>query len=273
MEDHKILLTGDYWHQDFQHIVSGFGVPVTLVPIEKVETVSDSSFDLIVIAQSRRNQFFAEDVEQIQETFAGIPVVGLLGSWCEGETRSGSPWPGVIRVYWHQWEGQYERFAKQLAESGITQWHAPRTSTPADRIAARIPRTPDSRQIQYIGISAWTPTQHEMVADAVKTLGWKSRWVERFMWDGETTQMISAICVEADGWSASLQNRIKWLRNEIPNAPLVLLLNYPRKSQLEAIQMAGVSEVVSKPFELDDLKSAIVRAVENQTQSSLETSV
>lgn len=272
MEDHKILLTGDFWHQDFQHIVSGFGVPVTLVPIDKVETVGDSRFDLVVIAQSRRNQFFTEDVEQVQAMFAGIPVVALLGSWCEGETRSGSPWPGVVRVYWHQWEGQYERFSKQLAETGITQWHAPRTSTPADRAAARVPGTANSKDIQYIGISAWSPTQHEMIDDAIKSLGWKSRWVERFMWDGETTKMISAVCVEADGWSVSLQNRIKWLRTEIPNTPLVLLLNYPRKSELEEIRNSGVSEVVSKPFELDELKSAIVRAVENRSRSNAETS-
>lgn len=273
MEDHKILVTGDYWHQDFQHIVSGFGVPVTLVPIDKVETVSESSFDLVVIAQSRRNQFFTEDIEQIQEMVGGIPVVALLGSWCEGEIRSGSPWPGVIRVYWHQWKGHYERFAKQLADTGITQWHMPRTSTVADRIVSRRPLTVNAEEIQYIGISAWSPTQHAMLDDAIKSLGWKSRWVERFMWDGETTKMISAICVEADGWSTSLQNRIKWLRSEIPNAPLVLLLNYPRESELEAIHDAGVSEVISKPFELDDLKSAVVRAVESRSRSILKISV
>ena len=266
MTDHKILLTGDFWHEDFQPIVSGLKAPTTLVPFEKVESVGESKFDLILIAQSRRDQHSANDVEMLQAMFPMTPLIAVLGSWCEGETRSGTPWPGVTRVYWHQWEGRYQNFVDQLAESGITEWHAPRTSTIGDKIAipSAISKDPP---IQYVAISAWTDSKHAMVADAIQHFGWQSCWVERGVWNTETVTAVDAICIEADAWSDDLASRIKWIQGEVPHTPMILLASYPRVDELKAIKAAGVSEVVSKPFELIELHTAIIRAIEIQNES------
>jgi CheY-like chemotaxis protein len=265
MKDQTILVTGDYWHPDFQSFLCKLEIPVTMVPIDKVDSVNETRFDLLVIAQARRNQFSTAQIEKLQSQFVNLPMVALLGSWCEGELRSGAPWPGVTRVYWHQWQGRYEQFVNQLDQAGITDWHAPRTSSVADRVASQhVDGLSDSAaelHMGYIGISAWTHIQYEMVADAVKQFGWRSRWVERAIWDAATSRLVSAICVDANSWASDLENRLKWLREELPEAPLVLLLNYPRLDELESIHQAGVREVVSKPFELNDLKSAILRAV------------
>ncbi len=271
MNDHKILLTGDFWHHEFKGIVSSFDVPVTLVPIEKVESVSDSTFDLIIIAQSRRSQFFASDVEKIQAIFALTPVVGLLGSWCEGEPRSGTPFPGVKRVYWHQWKGRYERFVDELEDSGITGWHTPKTFSVADQISTNHCQPMHSGEIQFVGISAWSRTQYEMVADAIRQFGWEPRWFERATWDEEAARSISAICVEADSWCPDLLKRIKWIRNEIPEAPIVLVLSYPRESEMKEILATGIAEVVSKPFELCDLRSAIHRSTGAKAAAAFES--
>lgn len=262
MKDHTILVTGEYWHPDFQFLLRKLDVPITMVPIQKITSVNQSHFDLILIVEARRNQVCRDDVEALQAMFVGVPMVALLGSWCEGEPRSGAPWPGVIRVYWHQWEGRYDRFVSQLQQAGITDWHAPLTSTVADRMARQSTADPDSAAtISCIGISAWTHSQFEMLADAMNHFGWHSRWVERSMWNGATTKLVSAICVDADGWTPELENRLKWLREEIPETPMVLLLNYPRHDELDSIRQAGILGVISKPFELGDLKSAIERAV------------
>ncbi len=261
MEDHKILLTGDYWHPDFRQIVSSFEAPVTLVPIEKIESVSGGDFDLVVVAQSRRDQFATLDIEKIQEMFANTPVVDLLGSWCEGEVRSGCPFPGLIRVYWHQWQGRYENFVVQLAESDVTDWHAPRTSSVADRVLTSVESTKTqtrSATVNFVGISAWHQDQYEMLADAARSFGWKPCWVERAVWDAESSSAISVVCIEADSWSPNVRKRVDWIRSEIPATPMVLILNYPRADELESIHAAGISKIVSKPFELIDLKSAIL---------------
>ena len=42
---------------------------------------------------------------------------------------------------------------------------------------------------------------------------------------------------------------------------MVLLLNYPREDELESIRQSGISSVISKPFELEDLRAAIQLAI------------
>jgi hypothetical protein len=266
MAMHKILVTGDFWHTDFQTIVSKFDVPVTLVPFDKVETVVDQNYDLVVLAQSRRDQFLESEVEELLANFPAVPVVGLLGSWCEGESRSGRPYPGVIRVYWHQWEGRYSQFVEQLGKSGITSWHAPRTATSSDHIVAQTIQKDFSLGSGYIGVSAWTRSEFEMLDDAITSFGWRSRWVERSIWDAASSATVSVMCVIADSWTAELEKRIQWLNSEIPDVPFVLLLNYPRQSDAESIASAGISSVVSKPFELQDLKVAIAKAAGKELQ-------
>ena len=272
MTNHKILFTGDYWHSDFQPIVSGFEVPITLVPIEKAESVCDTSYDLIVVAQARRGQYSVEQIEKLQALYSGIPMISLLGSWCEGESRSGTPWPGVTRVYWHQWEGRYQKFAQQLTESGITEWHIPRTASIADRIM-NTKRISSPNDIGRIAVSAWTNTSFAMVDDAINHFGWTSCWVERSIWNAETVSSVDAICIEADSWCDDLLNRINWVRREVPQTPMVLILNYPRTDEIAKIKAAGISEVVSKPFELDELQKAIVRAAKSHSDVDLSHSV
>ena len=224
MNDCKILFTGDFWHSDFRSVVSGFEVPTTLVPIEKIATVGDSAFDLVVVAQSRRGQYSKDQIENIQNMFPTTPIVGLLGSWCEGEVRSGNPWPGVLRVYWHQWEGRFADFKKQLEEEGVTDWHVPRTTSVGDLIANSNFR-PDGQMNLFVAISAWTETKHSMISDAIDSYGWTSCWVERAIWNAETVSAVDAICIEADVWCDDLANRIKWIRSEVPQTPMVLVLS------------------------------------------------
>ena len=270
MSDHKVLFTGDFWHSDFQSVLSQFEVPVTLVSFEKAKSLADSRFDLVVIAQARRGQHSETEVEELCALFSTTPVVALLGSWCEGETRSGNPWPGVPRVYWHQWQGRYRKFTNQLEQHEITDWHAAKTSTIADQVV-NSKAIEDTNSIQCVVISAWTNQQHAMVADAISHFGWSSCWVERAIWNAETARAIDAIVVEADSWSSELAGRIKWVRRQVGDCPIVLITNYPRQGNLEEIKAAGISEVISKPFELNALKTAVVQAFESSQEIGFDS--
>jgi len=260
MSEHKILVTGDFWHSDFQSILAGLEVPVTLVPFERAQAIVDGSFDLVVIAQARRGQHSAEEVQKLQTLFSTTPIIALLGSWCEGETRSGTPWPGIPRVYWHQWEGRYQKFASQLQRFGVSDWHAARTTTAADRVVnSNVVDYPN--KVSCVAISAWANEKHAMVADAINHFGWSSCWVERAVWNAETSAAIDVVVIEADGWSVDLVNRVRWIQRQVVCTPMVLVTNYPRRDQLETIEAMGINGVVSKPFELDELKTAVVNAV------------
>src|SRR5262245_51191431 len=71
--------------------------------------------ELIVLTQSRPGEVSCEAVDRLRSAAPLSRLVGLLGSWCEGEVRSGHPWPAVERVYWHQWPAWLVREMRQLA--------------------------------------------------------------------------------------------------------------------------------------------------------------
>lgn len=257
-------MSGDYWQEDFKSLLTSINVHMTMTPIEKLSLMKDNEerFDLIVLAQSRRNQVDDSIVRFLQTEFPGMPIAFVLGSWCEGETRSGEPVPGVVRVYWHQWKGQYDKFVQQLETSGITDWHLPATATVADRIEQG--KAPDNDVCRLIiGISAWTQTQYEMVADALTTLGYRARWLERSIWDAQAFRLLSAICIDANSLTDDLVNRVSWLRTTFPDRPMVLILNFPRADEVASASDLGIAEVLAKPFELAELHAALKRATES----------
>ena len=263
----KVLLTGDYWHSDFRSLIPKMDCATTLVPLEKLsdEHLIDSSFDLIVLAASRRNQFSHEWVESIRGKASPTPLVALLGTWCEGEQRSGEPWPGVQRIYWHQWQSRFDHFIRQLASDQVCDWQLPATSNHADSAMnfTSLDTTKVFDKRLSVGVSAVSEIHYQMVADALQTRVAAPHWIERQHCDAAVIEQLSLIVVDADSWNRDVEDRIHWLRNGLKiDTPIVLLLNFPRQSDLAALNAVGISEVVSKPFQLSDFALAIERAVE-----------
>ena len=71
--------------------------------------------DVIVVVQAFPGQFSHAMVDRLRRAAPLARLIGLLGSWCEGETRTGSPWPGAVRTYWHQWAIRCDRELRRLA--------------------------------------------------------------------------------------------------------------------------------------------------------------
>ena len=267
----KVLLTGDYWHCDFRALIPNADCITTLVPTEKLsdEHLIDASFDLIVLAASRRNQFSHDWVEAIRGKASPTPVVALLGTWCEGEQRSGEPWPGVQRIYWHQWQSRFAQFVRQLRSDQVCDWQLPATSNHADSAmnfdSPNKPPTSDSRLI--VGVSAVSDIHYQMIADASQAVAAELHWLERQPSD-ESFEQLSLVVVDADSWNRDVKDRIQRIRNDLKiDTPIVLLLNFPRQSDLIAISAMGISDVVSKPFQLSDLELAIEDAVASNEHS------
>jgi hypothetical protein len=262
----RVLLTGDYWHSDFQGLIASTVCVTTLVPEDKVtnEHLSVREYDLVVVAASRPNQFSASWIESLRATIAPTPVVALLGSWCEGEQRSGDPWPGVKRVYWHQWRGRFDFFASELGDLQVGIWNLPATANDADTIDHILKGGFDASigNDWNIGISSLSEDAYQMLQDALQTLNSSTCWIERQQWDAQATEQLTAVCVEADTWNETVEARIEWLRDDLEiDAPIILLLNFPRKNDVQAAKSAGVIDVVSKPFQLPDIAAAIDRSI------------
>lgn len=277
-----ILVTGDYWHSDFKDLIGAGPASTTLVTMDKFLHPADAdpsasallaiggqdSFDLVVIAQSRQGQFDQSMIDAVKSFAGSTPVVMMLGSWCEGELRSDQPAEGVTRVFWHQWQGRFETFEKHLADSGVTLWHGPTTETDADRIVASraLDSVSDSEHL-CIGVSAWNVEAYDSLSAAIQSFGWKTRWVERTNLPS-LAGAINAVCIDANSLDENLERRINWLKEQVLDAPLVLTLNFPRKDEVSRLRGMGVSHLVSKPFELNDLRAAISQSVEAVGEST-----
>lgn len=273
----RILVTGDYWHSDFKDLIADCPVATTLVTIDKFlhdpsSTLStlvddDAGFDLVAIAQSRQGQFDQALIDAVKVFAGATPVVVMLGSWCEGEIRSDRPAEGVKRVFWHQWRGRFSTFVSHLADDGVTLWHGAETETDADRIvhtSARGSGTPSEHLT--IGVSAWNVETYDSLSAGIQSFGWKTRWVERSSLSN-LAGAINAVCIDANSLDENLERRLTWLKEQVFDVPMVLALNFPRNNEVSELHNMGVSHVVSKPFELNDLRVAIEQAVEVKAKS------
>ena len=263
MASPRVLLSGDYWHADYRDLIARMTIAATLTPLDKITTVDTQRFSLIIIAQSRSGQFDQAKIDAVVTKNPSTPVVMLLGSWCEGERRSDTPVEGVKRVFWHQWKGRFQSFCDQLSSQGISIWHSPATLSDADRVSEQ---KIGLNQSHVIGVSALNEQTYESLAQGISAIGGKPKWVERISW-ANLAASISAICIDADSLSPTLEKRISWVKSQIKHVPLIVLMNFPRRQDVEELQRVGVSRIVSKPFELADLQSAIEAVIDVDRES------
>lgn len=243
-ESPRVLVTGDFWHPEFADLIGGLDVPAMLLPWPKLSQLREcpGTVDLVLIGQSHRGAIQQSDVDRLRQWWPEIPVVVLLGSWCEGESRSGTPLQGVTRVYWHQWQGQFKQ---------LQQWVSPAV-TPAPAAVEK------SRQV---AVSALSQAQFEMVEDALELLGLQAIWAEKSIWQAEESSTISAVCLDCESLTENLTNRLIFLRKQFPDQPVFLLMGFPRKHEVQSLKSYWhVAGVISKPIDLTSLASAFEQA-------------
>ena len=264
MQNLKILLTGDYWHSDFQRLIGAAAVPITLQPLPHILAGSNrqsSDYGAVIIAQSRRGQFESEQLEQLISQFVNTPVIALCGSWCEGEPRSGTPVAGLVRVYWHSWLGQFDHFVAELKKQKIATWQLPKIASAADRIMHQSQNgvVGDLNSSAMVGISTHTRDHYLMMRDALTTSNYNSCWIEGLDENDIQQASLDAICIEGNSLNPAMQERIVELQRNFPLVPMALVLNFPRSLEFSLARRMGISEIISKPFQLCDLNFAIER--------------
>lgn len=221
--------------------------------------------DLMVLAQQRPGEHALDDVERTGRALPLVRVAAVLGSWCEGETRTGRPWPGVIRLYWHQAAGVLARELQHLREGRCSAWALPLSATRDERLLAEC-------EFQSSTLN------HEISADAARpTVGIYSA-------SGALGATLSGLChslgfatatlrpgqrqpaaaVPVVLWDvAGLGNRSfdgiarrerDWLSSELPHAAVIALLGFPRWHDLATFDQLQLAGVVSKPIAADDLR-------------------
>ncbi len=245
--------------------------------------------DVIMFVQARPAIFSERDIELIHSAAPLARLVALLGSWCEGEIRTGHPWPGVARIYWHQFSLRACPEIEAISSGASASWMLPRTRTEMEHsiLAAHHfkpalqsappdfgPRSTDVGPRVLI----WAPDRvaFETWAIPLQDVGFDPSWLRP-----ENSDVVANACMRPSSVRASFlsachptfgiwdgefdmsvsNNRLKDFIQQVTPAPVFAILGFPRWGDRQEALELGVRECFSKPIDISNLIRALSNAV------------
>ncbi len=260
----SILLVGDTDWAEFREaraVLRDLGEVTAAPDVDRAAALlaeGQPAADVIVMVQAFPGQFSAEAVDRLRRAAPLARVVALLGSWCEGETRSGRPWPAAIRVYWHQWGPRASQELTRLRDGGYSSWGLPLTAGEEERFLA-VGRQPLGRREGLIVIHTGSFDVQDWMSAACRRSGYSTVWLRpgrRGRVDGA-----KAVLFDASDCRGGELDELKRTADAFRPAPTLALMHFPRVEDREQVLAAGAAAVLSKPLLLEDLFWEIDRAV------------
>ena len=220
--------------------------------------------DWIMVFQSLPGEFSRKMLDMLWRLAPLARIVRILGSWCEGEQRTGQPWPGTPRIYWHHAPARLR--AELSAPNGAAAWQFAGTMSDEDRLlAARQLALQGSKYL--IGIHARTMSHAESIADVCSAHGWSAVWLQ----PGRPVFVrgLKACVFDAAHSSDSEFKELSRTNVQLPGVPVVALLNFPRLEDELRARYAGATAVLSKPLLMHDLLHTLQQVGDLQSQSTI----
>jgi hypothetical protein len=257
------LLIGDSSRAEFRLAVETIEQRAALtvardIPSALQELARGLAPSLIVVAQLRPGEFSDDQIDALRRAAPLTPIVALLGSLCEGETRNGRPWPGVVRVYWHQWRQQAGFELAALKAGRLSAWSLPATASEEERVLASVQRPFGAGQGAVV-VAAACRAMADWLGDACRDRGYSvirlspSRPVEG--------AGAAAVLWDAGLAAATREAELSALRTMFPGAPLLVLVDFPRIEHCERLLAAGAAAVLAKPVLLASLFSQLEETI------------
>ena len=258
------LLIGHWERDEFraarQHLQRR--MPTVIVP-DIAQALRDrdllDAFTLLLIAQSFPAEFAARDVQRLQAAAPLARLCVVLGSWCEGETRSGHPWPGVARIYTHQFAARLRSEDWQAAAATpLVAWSLLPTVT-ADELGLR---RAEQKLPELSGLVLICSDRHETglaLADVCRAVG--LRTVRFRPSHPAQTQDADLVLYDADPHRPRRIAHLRWLLSRCTSARVIVLIDFPRRDEIDEVLAAGGREVLGKPYLIDDLIACLQDAL------------
>jgi DNA-binding response OmpR family regulator len=258
------LIIGDIDRREFRDAIDSIESASRLVRSANVASavacVDDGEVlpDLIVLAQARPGEHHPDLLDRLRASAVLAPIVVLLGPWGEGETRSGEPLSGVLRVCWHQWRPWFEQQMALFARGKCPVWGLPPTATEEERLLWQADPPMRAAREGTIAIVARHSATAEWLRDACTAFGWRcsnatvglkpdSHHIDAVIWD-----MVACDDDEAD---------LAVLRDRFAIAAIVLLTGFPRAAERARLMAAGAAAVLSKPLTSAFLETQLDRLI------------
>ncbi|MGD9644569.1 MAG: hypothetical protein AB7U73_02590 [Pirellulales bacterium] len=229
------------------------------------DEATQRDYEVIVLAQSRPGEIAAGQLDRLRRRFPLAGLISLLGSWCEGETRSGKPHSTAVRVYWHQAADHLRHDLQRRQRGQAASWSWPATSSVDERLLCRTEtpirpkRTVEGESAEgTIAVFGHERATIELLVDACRASGYDPIWMGPRR--ASQPREVAAAIWDLSCWGESADRELEQIARVVPAERVVALLSFPRWQDLRSAAQRGIGEVVSKPFALDALTSALGRA-------------
>jgi len=265
-----VLLIGDFAHADFSEPLAWLEKHCESRQASSVADArrmlrENGSPQVILFAQSRPGQYSQKDVEQLHVHSPLSRLVVLLGSWCEGETRTGRPWSGVVRVFWHQWDARMIPELSSQSTDSFHLWRMPRTVTGGDQLA----QAAEGRWCQGEGlvvIRSRLFRDYQALGDACAAGGYASAWEAQ---DGQPfVTGAAAVLYSGIGGDPGEASEVAQLARRHAPTPVIALLDFLRGGDRRRMASAGAAAVLAKPFLVSDLLWHLDRHIRKKDSAS-----
>jgi CheY-like chemotaxis protein len=251
-----VLLVGDTERREFRGVAAPLEGRADVIAAPDAAAAAallesgDLAPDVIVVAQAFPGQYCEESIDRLRSLAPLARVVALLGTWCEGEMRTGRPWPAAVRVYRHQWPARCARELGRLGQGHCPAWGLPPTASEEERALATADE-PIEPGTGLLGIFTPWWDMYDCLALAGRQRGYASVWLmphRRPCLSG-----VKAVIFDGTECSPGEQIALTRLVAEARGAPVLALLDFPRADDADRALAAGARAVLSKPLLLDDL--------------------
>ena len=251
----QILLVGDTSRPEFREADTALQELAEVIRCIDVEAaiaaLSDGLLGVhgIVLIQAFPDQFSATAIDRFRNLAPLARLIAILGSWCEGEPRSGRPLPGVIRIYWHQASIRIRREFPRWFQAEGSVWRLPATASDEEHLLASVAAPlPEGKGL----VAIWTrrPEMHDLLADACRRVGYSTAWLhprQPARVQGAAAAIYDGTALDLAGWA-----ELEQVSDAVSPAPTLALLDAPRIQDVRLARTLGAS-VLAKPFRIDEL--------------------
>lgn len=261
-----LWLIGDWQHADFHEahawLQGNAACALCSAAGQAVAAESLIAPRAIVLAQSRPGQITAREVEHWHAVAPLARLVALLGPWCEGEGRTGQPWPGVARVPWRSWEARLPSVLGLAGEAMRSGWQA-RTATEWERIVGSVQASKSLRFRGKVQVHTGSLATFRGWEGILEPMGLKSTWIS----SGEVAAAGAEIAL-FDGWQSVSRGDLA--AEDSNGKSRILVLDWPRPEDTIRAKSLGFYAVLAQPLLLNDLVSVLsglLRAVVDRQES------
>lgn len=255
----RVLYIGDREAPEFREAVEWLATytDATFACDIDPQQLRDGDPQCVIVAQQRPHRYHLAEIESIHRTVPLASTIALLGSWCEGETRTGKPWPGFTRVYWHQWRPRFESMLQDpLSTSAL---RLPRTASDVELLLAS-----SSRQWKLPPTSvllACDPRHTTMFLELLANLGISATHlrcdrVNSALGGDRATDSLTmheSSVLWVDTFPGLSQAAVSAWIDRVRPAATIVTMDFPRQDDEATWRRAGATLVLARPWSLDDL--------------------